>query len=82
MEWTEPKPPTEGVSYYDHVLCKSPLGGFIIEWKSWKSSPSYDIMLEGEWIGCEYSLPDAKTIAFEYIIKKHEELTQYLDSIK
>jgi hypothetical protein len=78
MNWTEPKPPTRDVSFYDHIICKTPLGKFMIEWKSWKESPRYDIMLAGNWIAVEYDLDTAKTVAKEYILNKQRELSDFL----
>lgn len=78
MNWTENKPPIEGESYYDHTTCKTPLGLLKIEWKSWKDSPSYGIELEGNWIGSEYTLEEAKMIAKNYINKVSNELITFL----
>lgn len=78
IEWTKPKPPTKGVSHYDHTICITPLGRLIIEWKSWKERPSYDIEIEGQWIGCEYNLEEAKGVAIKYIKDKSEELINFL----
>lgn len=75
MNWTEPKPPTEGESYYDHVKCDSPLGEIRIEWKSWKDQPDYSVEIAREYIGTEYSLEDAKNAAVQYLTKIHSELT-------
>jgi len=58
MNWTEPKPPTEGISYYDHITSETPLGRVKIEWKSW----------DGLRIFAEYSLEAAKNVAKEYYI--------------
>lgn len=82
MNWTEPNPPTEGESYYDHTKLETPLGKFIIEWKSWKESPSYDIMLGADWIGCEYELEDAKQNAEYYLINRFKELEVFLGENK
>jgi len=60
MKWTEPKSPSEGVSYYDHAILDTALGQFIIEWKSWKDRPSYDIIHKGNWLGSAMSLADAQ----------------------
>lgn len=78
MKWTEPKPPTKGESYYDHCTSDTPLGVFKIEWKSWKDSPSYDVMLNDDWICTEYSLEDAKKLARFYIEETHRQLTEFL----
>jgi hypothetical protein len=74
MNWTEPKPPTEGVSYYDHVILRTPFGNFMIEWKGWKESPSYDIMFNNEYVGSECDLNDAKERSVEYLKQKYDEL--------
>ena len=26
MKWTEPKKPTDGVSFYDHTIAETPIG--------------------------------------------------------
>ena len=79
MNWTELKPPTENESYYDHTVCETPLGKFRIEWKSWKESPDYGVELEGNYIGTDYSLEEAKKSALEHLIKKQKELNKYID---
>ena len=80
MKWTEPKPPTEGVSFYDHVDCETPLGRIRIEWKSWKERPDYGIDLDGgEYIGTEYDLEDAKKTSLNYIENKYKELKKFLE---
>ena len=81
MKWTEPKPPTEGICFYDHVDCETPLGLIRIEWKSWKESPSHDIMINKEWIGVEYDLEKAKLIASNWLNGKWVHLTTFLNKI-
>lgn len=76
--WTEPKPPTAGISHYDHTSCNTPLGTFRIEWKSWKDNPGYDVMLNDEWVDCKYSLEDAKNSVKDFLIQKHKELSEYV----
>ena len=81
MKWTDPKPPTEGESYYDHVRCETPLGEIFIEWKSWKEQPSFDVEFKGDyykWIGCEYSLDDAKKFGENYIKEVSNKLNEFL----
>lgn len=78
MEWTKPKPPTKGESYYDHCTCETPIGAFKIEWKSWKDSPSYDVMLDEKWICVEYSLEEAQRMARQYIESVQQQLTDFL----
>jgi hypothetical protein len=78
MNWTEQKPPTEGICFYDHVNCETPLGKIRIKWKSWKESPDYGIDLDDKYIYTEYDLETAKYIAKEYLINKHCELSEFL----
>ena len=82
MNWTEPKPPTEGVSYYDHITTETPLGKVKIEWKSWKERPSYSITIGDDYIDTEYDLEEAKELARSYLVKKHKELSDFLYSDK
>lgn len=77
MEWTEPRPPALGVSYYDHVLCETPLGLVKIEWKSWKQSPDYGVLIENQYLGTEYDLEDAKEVARKYLLEKLTALQQF-----
>ena len=79
MNWTEPKPPTDGESYYDHVKCETPLGLIKIEWKSWKESPSYDVSLDDNWIGQENSLKEAKKLALDYLTVVNITLNKFLE---
>lgn len=81
MKWTEPKKPTEGVSFYDHVTAETPIGRMIIEWKSWKDRPSYDVQLNNEWIGVEYSLDNAKKIGEDYLQGLLKKLTEYMQNV-
>jgi hypothetical protein len=78
MNWTEIKPPTEGISFYYHIDCETPLGVIRIEWKSWKERPDYGIDLDGKYIGTEYDLDTAKSVAKEYLITKYHELSKLL----
>jgi hypothetical protein len=79
MNWTNPKPPTEGISHYDHTICETPFGKLKIEWKSWKESDSYDVMLnDSDWVGAEYDLESAKELARNYLVQKHKELSELL----
>lgn len=81
MKWTEPKSPTEGVSFYDHTIAETPIGKVIIEWKSWKESPSYDIELDGEWIGVSYDLETAKEVVVIYLKDRLKKLTEYMHGL-
>jgi len=78
MKWTENKSPTEGTSYYDHTISETPIGTIIIEWKSWKENTSYNIMLDGDWLGAEYNLSDAKTVGLKHVLDKSQELIAFL----
>jgi hypothetical protein len=80
LKWSEPKPPTNNVSSYDHTICETPLGNIFIEWKSWKESPSYDVMLNGGWIGSEYSLEDAKKLVEKYLVDYAVKLNVFLSN--
>lgn len=81
MKWTEPKPPTQAISNYDHVICETPLGKALIEWKGWKESDSYSLTIGNDYIGEGDDLDDAKRLAKEWLIKKHKELSQCLNSV-
>ena len=78
MNWTKEKQPTEGISHYNHTILETPIGEFIIEWKGWKERPSYDVMLKGEWIGCEYDLQSAKEIAKNHLIDLFNQLNGFM----
>lgn len=80
MEWSVINPPTSGKSHYNHITSKTPLGEVIIEWKSWKTNPSYDIQINNEWIGCKYDMDEAKKFAFNFIETKYNELKVFVDS--
>jgi hypothetical protein len=78
MNWTEPQDPNQDVSYYTHVICETPLGRCIIEWKDWKKSDSYSVTIGNEYVGEGYDLEDAKRLTKEWLIKKHNELSELL----
>lgn len=82
LTWSEEAPPTEGISYYTHIISEiTPLGVFLIEWKSWKERPDYSIVLDDNYIDTVYSLEEAKKIAFDYLITKNKELTEFLNKL-
>ena len=81
MKWTEPKKSTERVSFYDHVIAETPIGIMIIEWKSWKDRPSYNVELNKECIGVEYNLDDAKKIGEGYLQGLLKKLTEYMQNV-
>lgn len=78
MNWTEPKPPTQGISHYDHVICETPIGQCLIEWKGWKESDSYSVTIGNDYVGEGWDLEDGKRLAKEWLIKKHSELSVLL----
>ena len=78
MKWTEPKEPTDGVSFYDHVIAETPIGKMMIEWKSWKDNDDYSVMLDNEWIGVGFDLEEAKQIGENYLNDKLKKLTEYM----
>lgn len=61
LQWSETKEPNKQCAY-EHVTADSPLGTFVIEWKSWKESPGYDVThpLEKLCIYGYFSLEEAK----------------------
>jgi hypothetical protein len=69
ITWTEPAPPKDGESMYDHVFGTIGPLKFSIEWKSWKKYDSYGLEVDvGEsWIGSFGSLDEAKTEAGKWI---------------
>lgn len=77
--WSEERPPIENVSFYDHVVSKTPIGNMVIDWKSWKDRPDYDIHFNDQWIGCADSLEDAKKEGEEYLLSKLGELSAFLN---
>lgn len=79
MNWTEPKSPTQGISYYDHVICETPLGRALIEWKDWKESDSYSLTIGNDYVGEGLDLDDAKRLAKEWLMNKYKELSMLLE---
>lgn len=63
LEWSEPSPPKEGVSYYDHCDAETPFGFYRIEWKGWKDYPSFGVDSPSGYIGTEGTLSGAKMLA-------------------
>lgn len=78
LNWSEPKPPIDGVSFYDHITCDTPLGLIKIEWKSWKNNDSYSLLINDKWIGAEYELEDAKDLALKILIDTRNDLNKLL----
>jgi hypothetical protein len=63
LEWSEPAPPTEGVSSYDHVIARTPFGEIRIEWKSWKKYDAYCVSTPWDFFHPGDDLEDAKAAA-------------------
>lgn len=76
MKWSKEFKPNNKIRY-NHVKCETPIGEFVITWKGWKDSPSYDVELNDEWIGSESDLQNAKKISNNYIIDLTNQLIDY-----
>ncbi len=81
MNWTEIEKGNKIIPY-DHTTCDTPLGMFIITWKSWKETPAFSLEIEGQYISTERTIDDAKTYAEHYLNKKSSELNRYLNRCK
>lgn len=81
MNWSQTQEPNPQIPY-DHVLLNSPLGIMIIEWKSWKENPDYDLYLNGNLLYCAGSLESAKEFAKEYLTRLRDELDKFLVDVK
>ena len=71
LVWTEHRKPNSEVTY-DHCICDTPLGRFVLTWKSWKSEPWQDMGLGfdqtpwGEvWYDSWHEPDEAKQAAFD-----------------
>jgi len=69
LQWSDHSPPNDSC-HYDHVVCGTPLGTFRIEWKSWKDHDSYCLFLEEDFVGSDYSLDYAKTLAEQHAVER------------
>ena len=78
MTWTEfpPLPPCKGVKYSTRIYCETPLGCFIINRVD--SEENYFIYFENRPFGKKNNLDHAKQLAKDYLIKRHEELTNFI----
>ena len=83
MIWSEISDPTEGVSFFTHTICESPIGRIIIEWRGWRELPDdYDVSINGDiFISYSVTLEDAKEKAKEYLENKYNELKIFLEKI-
>ena len=81
MNWSEVKEGSKEIAY-THVKMQSPIGEFVITWKSWKLSPAYVVELNNEFIDVGYELEAAKKIAEQYLLSIHKALEEFIDSYK
>jgi hypothetical protein len=61
LAWTEPRKPDHDC-HYDHCIAETPLGRFMLSWKSWKVYPAYtaDETPWNEWMGTWGTSDEAK----------------------
>lgn len=78
MNWSVHKRPDGNVSYYDHVLLESPLGTFKIEWKSWKESDNYSVILNDQYLGVGVDLSEAKKLVKNHLIDVSQKLIEFI----
>lgn len=79
MKWTKETEPTNEIPY-SHVKLETPIGEFIITWKGWKENPSYDVECENEWIGSNFDLDSAKSLAEDHILETANQLNGFIKS--
>lgn len=77
MNWTKESEPNKEVSY-NHVKLQTPIGEYLVDWKGWKENPSYDISLKDEWIGSEYDLDSAKSLAENHLLEMANQINGFL----
>jgi hypothetical protein len=75
--WTQPEEPNSD-SHYDHVMCDTPLGKAIIEWKSWKESDSYSLTVGDEYVCQSDSLDEAKEALILHFQSKVSDLQTFI----
>lgn len=68
ISWSNEYSPNEDVRY-NHIIGTSGLGEFLIIWKGWKVYPSFDVMLNGDWLAFAVSIEESKTIAQDQLDK-------------
>lgn len=77
MNWSEEfKPDT--LSNYNHIICDTPLGKMIIEWKGWKERTTYDISIDENWIGSDDTMSGAREKSLEYLVSKSNDLNSFI----
>jgi hypothetical protein len=73
LVWTEHRKPNNDVGY-DHCICDTPLGRFVLTWKSWKSQSKgvgFDETPWGEiWYGSWDEPDEAKQAAFDELNRR------------
>lgn len=94
LKWSDPAPPTEGVSYYNHCYVETPIGRFTLEWKSWKGRKTWNFPFEAEISDasdgatcngpdgsfiCEYDLEKAKRAVELHLEKVAREILAQLE---
>ena len=70
IQWSEVRQPDDDCCY-THVIGETPFGRFLITWKGWKESPSFDVEESpwDVWVGSGYDLENAKKLAQDYFEK-------------
>ena len=66
LQWSEQRDPFEGIRY-NHVVASSAIGLISIEWKSWKEFDPYVVFIDGDYLGVESKLEDAKALAVNHL---------------
>ena len=79
MNWTKVQEPNDKVPY-NHTELVTPIGTYLIDWKGWKTSPSYDISLKGEWLDSQYDLDTAKNTAENHLLELCNQLNGFIKS--
>ena len=82
IEWGEPAPPNGNTRFYDHMIGKTPLGEYSIEWKSWKSYDDYVIYLNEVFVTTRISLDDAKVAATKHYERMVRNCIEIQETIK
>lgn len=80
MKWSKKLNPNKSESSYTHITAYSPLGIFIIEWKSWKNKPSYCLELNDTYLFSSENLEESKLEARTHLENKKKEIEEFLTS--
>lgn len=81
LEWSEEREPCEECRY-THVVAKTNLGNFTIEWKGWKLQDPKAFYLDGNYFGVADDLEEAKGMVSEYILSTVSSLLEKTHVIK